>query len=522
MVTTTAPPARRRWLMPLLVLAALAAAMFTAPTVAAQQTDDSNYGFAEACDQLQSGLNGVGIPGLPSLGDVLGTGCDLGNVATHPGDAAGVVRDKAWDSTFGKAVDSLIKGLGEILILSLTFWVQLPNSTLANSQNLFTEIHDYTFWLQFWTLVASIIYCGLRYALARTASDAAEHANEGARMLGRTMFASVGFSTVLITATTASDEFANWMIDEATDGNARGLAEAMLYTSSLQAFSPGLMLFIAGAGIICALAQVFFAVLRQGMLIIVVGVLPIAAASSGFDTGSAFYRRLLTWTLAFLLWKPAAAIVYMIAFVTVGKSESLIDHGSLPADSATAQRILVGVVLLCSAAAVLPALMRLASPVALAASRAGSGGGLSSGLLGAMVLRGRVPTGAASSRGGGRVPVGPNRSGGGGASAGARMPSGAGMGTGMGTWRAPRATAPSRPAPTSGSGRAGGGGRAGAVARAGKGTPAGAAAAAGLVVASAVGAGRRAVHTQAEAAASPQGSPRTSGPTGSGRGAVPR
>lgn len=109
------------------ILAVIFTVMIATPTVAYGQT----YGFDQTCNELHDTLDNVGLPGI-SLGDAASAACKAGNAASHPRSAADAVKDKAWDSTFGKVVDSLMKGLGEAIILALTFWMKVPNEVASD------------------------------------------------------------------------------------------------------------------------------------------------------------------------------------------------------------------------------------------------------------------------------------------------------------------------------------------------------------------------------------------------------
>ncbi|WP_067694026.1 hypothetical protein, partial [Nocardia jejuensis] len=389
------------------------------------------YGFNDTCEQIQDNLDELpSLPGLPSFGDLGGGVCKLGNVVTHPGDAVEAVANKAWDTTFGKAVNSLLEGLGEGLILSLTWWTKLPTSTTVSNTGLFSTINSYTFQLQILVLAASLIMCAIRLAFAHR-SAAAEQATESFRVLARAIFASAMFATMLTLGTQASDSFADWVIDTSTDGNAKGVAEAMMQTQALTALSPGLVFIIVLIGMIGALMQAIFAVVRQALLVVVVGVLPLAAASSGTHMGRQFHDRLLAWSIAFVLYKPCAALIYMIAFTTSGPSaqsitQSLSD-GQTPSTE-QGQQMLVGIVLLCSAALVLPALMRLITPLT---SLGGgiSGASAATAMLGAATSMGRGASGAKSTPAG-NVSRSGGRTGGGGAAGGGSGGGRGGAGTG--------------------------------------------------------------------------------------------
>ncbi|MGW4247671.1 hypothetical protein, partial [Nocardia sp. NPDC004722] len=403
-MVTARRPARRLFL----ALAALLLAVLTVAGPAATATADDNsggggtFGFNTVCDNVSKTVGGIDLPGMGTLGDVLGDGCKVGNVVTHPGEAVQAAKDKAWDSTFGKAVDALLTGLGQAIILSLTWWMKIPTSNVVSQADLFTAIRGYTFQLQVFCLAGSLIMCAIRLAMAHR-SGAADHATEAFRVLARSVFASAVFSTVLVLATQASDAFAEWVINDATHDNAKGVAEAMVTTNTLTALSPGLMFSVAILGMVGAIAQAVFAVVREGLLVVAVGILPLAAASSGTHAGRGLYDRLTCWCVAFVLYKPMAALVYMIAFTTAGKAgQTAADaakSGQLPSTD-DAQRALVGVVLLCSTALVLPALMRLVSPLT------SLGGGISGALIGAGAVGAAASsamkgaTGAAPARGG--------------------------------------------------------------------------------------------------------------------------
>lgn len=513
---------RRALIAAALVVVALFA---TTATASAQPEGDGQIGFRAVCEVI----DGIEIPFIPFAGELADDACKIGNAVTHPVETVTALRDKAWDSTFGKVVDSLLSGLGDALILSMTWWTKIPSSTTVSDTSLFTSIRSYTFHLQILLLAMSLIICGIRLAIAHRGA-AAEHATEAFRVLARAIFASAAFSTVITLGTQASDQFALWLINTSTDQDARGVAEAMVQTAALTALSPGLVFAIALVGMVGALMQAVFAVVREALLILVVGVLPLAAASSGTHSGRAFHDRLLGWSIAFVLYKPVAALIYMIAFKTAGSSAQEISKtvadGQVPSTD-QAQQVLVGIVLLCSAALVLPALMRLITPLT-ALGGGISGASAAAGMLGAAAGMGGGGVGRAT--GAKSTPAGTvSRPGGGGANSGGGRGGGGNGGSGTGTGSRP-APAPAPPPPPSSGGVAGagrgpagaasaaGGGRTSAAMTASKGAgPVGAAA---VGAAKAVGAGVRAVESSVSAAATPP--PPVARPTGAGRAAVPR
>ncbi|MFF0494333.1 hypothetical protein ACFYTQ_35395 [Nocardia sp. NPDC004068] len=443
------------------------------------------YGFSGLCVQLHDDLDDIGIPGTPlNLGNAVSGACEAGNVATHPGGTVQAVKDKAWDSTFGKVVDSMLTGLGQAVSLGLAFWAKVPNSAVDDLPSLMGKVRDYTNDIQLYILAASVMFCAVRLAAAR-ASAAAEEATEAFRVLARTTVASGMWAGLIVLGTHASDAFADWVINDSTNNNASGVAKNIIAPEALTAFSPGLIVVFAVVGLLSAILQIVLAVVRQGLLVVVTGILPLSAAASGTRAGQQAYHRLLLWSVAFVLYKPLAALAYMIAFTAAGNNP--VDPNAKP-DTDTAVRALVSIALLCSVAFVLPAIMRLIAPVTSMGS--GSSGavraaGVLAGGGGAMGMLGRLATGAADSRGGGVV----SRNQGGGGGGGGTRPTGAAVPSGP-TGSGPNRGGSAGPAGATAPAKAGAAGAGGAATKA-AGPYGAAAAAAGQVI----GGGLRAANT---------------------------
>lgn len=58
------------------------------------------------------------------------------------------------------------------------------------------------------------------------------------------------------------------------------------------------------------------------MIIILAGVLPLTAAGSTTEAGKATFYKTTAWLLAFVLYKPVAAIIYAAAFFTGGQGDT--------------------------------------------------------------------------------------------------------------------------------------------------------------------------------------------------------
>jgi type IV secretion system protein TrbL len=137
-------------------------------------------------------------------------------------------------------------------------------------------------------------------------------------------------------------------------------------------------------GIIAFLAtviQIMLMLVRGGMLVLLVGTLPLVAAFSNTEMGLQWFRKASAWLLAFALYKPAAAVVYVVAFDLAGQQGAL--------------ALLDGVMMLVLAILALPALLRFVVPATSALAGAGGSGAMLAGAAGGAIAM-RMPTGAAS------------------------------------------------------------------------------------------------------------------------------
>ncbi|MFF0496392.1 hypothetical protein ACFYU5_08320 [Nocardia aobensis] len=420
--------------------------------------------------------------------------CDL---PTGPGavcalkQLGGKAANSAANSAFDSVVDSLIGGMTKALRFDVTWWVNLPSPQLAASTGepgpALASIRGYTGGLQVLLMIAGILFAAARLAMAKRGGVAGE-AQESFLMFARAVFASMMFSALITTGTKAGDAFSNWVINDATGGDLRGAVERLV-DNNLRDHSnlgSGVLFVLAILGLISMLVQLAMLVVRQAVLILVVAAIPLAAAAAGTGPGSQAYKRMLSWSLAFVLWKPVGALVYAIAFTAAGTKTA--NQQQDP------QLVLLGMILLLSVTIVLPALMRLVAPaVATLGGGGGAGAALAGGALGiAMGSAGgdrsaarKMTEGENATSGGGGGGPNPSPSGPSGGAGGGRPLSG---GTGGGGASPGRPASPGG-ASSGGSRSAGTGGRsAGASEQAGGSSGAAGGAGAGIAGAAVMGA----------------------------------
>lgn len=241
----------------------------------------------------------------------------------------------------------------------------------------------------------------------------------------------------------AADSFAVWIIngalecDVTTDSACFGenMLTLLALTTNPAAGGLGALLIII-LGLIAILAAVFQIVLmvaRGGMLVILTGILPLAASFTNTEMGKGWFKKCVGWLVAFILYKPAAAIVYAAAFQLVGTDVFSDDGTGLLA-------VLTGLMLMIIALFAMPALMRFVTPMVGALAGGAGGGAMAVGALAAL------PSGAAA--------VGRLAAGGGSASSAAAAPSGSDGASGSSGSSGPSGTSgtPGGPGPSGGQG----------------------------------------------------------------------
>lgn len=354
----------------------------------------------------------------------------LGCVAAK--QLGGAIKDSAGEG-FKAIAKSMAQGWVKMIQLSLAWFIKIPTPDYAND-SVINDIQRATVQLQVYGLALSILIGSYKLVRARRQAVMNE-AEESFTSLAKTVFGAWMFGGVLTVCTAASDSLADWMLDQGTKNNEQLIAN-LAAANLVGGLGAGLTFVVAICGILGGLLQAVLLIGRQAMLAVVVAAIPLVGSFGGTAVGKDAFSKLIKWTIALLLWKPVAAIVYWVAFKMAGHDvKSLKD----------AQMALMGLILLALTALVLPVLMRLVSGGA--AMSAGSGlqaGMMAAGVVaaagtmvatgGASAAAGGASTAAAAGAAPGAAGAGPSAGGGlAGGTGGAPPPGGGGGGGGGGT-----------------------------------------------------------------------------------------
>ena len=382
--------------------------------------------------------------------------CSWGDLGCGFGNA---LEDIANDA-IGNLAKSIMEGMSQMVTTLSTFWVSMPTVNLTSEDGATASpgVSAVNSELMPWTLalaVLAVILGGIRMIWEQRGAPLKDLLRS---LLTLTLVSAIGLGTISILVI-AADAFASAIITRSTDG--KGFADAFQKIAAIHTSDAVFILIILGLiGLIASLVQIVLMVVRSGMLVILAGILPTTAAFTNTEMGRQWFQKAVGWTIAFILYKPAAAIVYSVAFLLMSKTsgkDALI--GSI-----------TGFTLMIVALFALPALMRFVTPMvgAVAAGSGAAAGAAVGALATGAVSMGQVgsgrgnaaPTPASSSttstnagnspkgssgssgpRGGGGQPT-PGSSGPGGAAATAGKPGAAAPAGGAGAATGAAATGP--------------------------------------------------------------------------------
>ncbi|MFJ8628534.1 hypothetical protein ACIRD3_37625 [Kitasatospora sp. NPDC093550] len=289
-------------------------------------------------------------------------------------------------------IDWCIDMAGKVAAAVTTWWIKVPTGNIVQSNQDNGPIQwvwAHTLWITTWIAVMSILFAAGRLAIQRRAEPAVDVA-KGLFTMTVTTSMALGAIGML---TEAGDQFSSWIVNQATDQDFGRAVVGWLTVASENQGGPILALILALLATLACLAQVALMLVRTAMLILLCGTLPLTAAASSTPSGRQTFQKTVSWLIAFLLYKPVAAIIYATAFRMIASLKTDPDSGGLVTSVA-------GIVLMLLSVVALPALMRFITPVVGAAGGGGGGGG-GAAAMGALASGAKSVGGSRSGSGGG-------------------------------------------------------------------------------------------------------------------------
>ena len=323
---------------------------------------------------------------------ILGTGISIPNPIGLIGKGIGGALSGVAGDVITALAKSVLQALEHAVQWAATLWtgINTPQLTDGSGQPVgaLAFVQNNLAYLAAGLAVFSVLAGAAKIAVEENKSH---HARELARFLvvyamiaagsaalaSALVYACDQMATDLIAKTTANTSFADHMAQmlglvQNKAGGASGLVG--LLAVAFAAIVLGIMAFFT------TLVQILLMFVRNGMVVLLIGILPLAAAMSNTEIGIHWFKKAWAWLIAFALYKPAAAVVYAVAFI-------------LPAQNGI-NALLSGIMMLILAVLALPALLRFVVPATAAVAGGGGTGALAVGAAGSMMAM-RMPTGAA-------------------------------------------------------------------------------------------------------------------------------
>ena len=314
--------------------------------------------------------------------------CKWGDIGCGFGNA---LEDLSNDA-MGNMAKAIMEGMSQMVTTLSTFWVAMPTVNLASVDGTTPSpvVSMVNGELMVWTValaVFAVILGGIRMIWEQRGAPLKDLLRS---LVTLTLVSGLGLGVISILVI-AADAFSVAIIERSTDG--KGFADAMniLVMTNQPGIGVFILIILGLIGLIASLVQIVLMVVRSGMLVILAGILPTTAAFTNTEMGRQWFQKAVGWTIAFILYKPAAAIVYSVAFLLMGSQGQDALIGSI-----------TGFALMIVALFALPALMRFVTPMVGAVA---SGGGAGAGAAVGAMATGAVSLGRSGSGKGNAAPT---------------------------------------------------------------------------------------------------------------------
>jgi hypothetical protein len=291
------------------------------------------------------------------------------------GQVAGSAASGVASGAVAGIAGAIQSGITWVVSGTVDWWVTVPSPNLA-AEPAVGALQQWLMPITVAVAVLAMIAAAGRMALTRKA-NALVHVGFGLAIIAATSAVGVLLPAMLLKA---GDAWSSWVLTASTGGRFGARLAAVL---TMPGAASGVVIVLGVVAIVMAAIQAVLMLFRQAALVILAGVLPLAAAGTLAPGTRAWFRRVTGWMLALIFYKPAAAAVYATAFTMIGKGKD-------------PRTILMGFAMVLLSLLALPVLMKFFTWTTGAADSAAGGGGF----LGTM-LSGAIAVGALRGSAGG-------------------------------------------------------------------------------------------------------------------------
>lgn len=282
---------------------------------------------------------------------------DIGNTAGQ-----GVV-----DGALGDVAAAIRTGIAWMVKNTVSWWIDTPSRALDHE----TAIAS----LRAWTLPVAVavgmvgmLVTAARMTLSRKATPLID---AGAGLV--TVAGAAGLGVVIpALLLRAGDAWSTWILNASTGHRFAARVTTLLTFPGAPA---GVVVVLGIVGLFAAAVQAVLMLFRETALIILAGVLPLAAAGTLTPITKAWFGKVSGWMLALIFYKPVAAMVYATAFTLVGNGKDV-------------RTVFMGFATMILSLIALPTLMKLFNWTTGSVGQSGHGGGILGAAVGGVAAVG--------------------------------------------------------------------------------------------------------------------------------------
>ena len=296
--------------------------------------------------------------------------------------AVGAAASAGASGVLGGIASAVQSGIAWMVTQTVTWWIQIPSPDLAGEPAV-GQLQQWILPLAVAVAVLGVIIAGGRMALTRKA-DPLMDVGSGLVVIAATSAVGVLLPSLLLKA---GDAWSSWVLQESAGGQ---FAARLTSVLTLAGATPAVVVVLGIVAIIISAIQAMLMLFRQGALVVLAGVLPLAAAGMMNPGTRTWFRRVAGWMLALIFYKPTAAAVYATAFTMIGTGKD-------------PRTVLMGFTMVFLSLLALPVLMRFFTWTTGHVADSAAGGGFLQAALGGAVAIGALRGSAGGPGGSGAV-----------------------------------------------------------------------------------------------------------------------
>ncbi|WP_433136140.1 hypothetical protein ACQPZ8_28360 [Actinomadura nitritigenes] len=286
-----------------------------------------------------------------------------------------------------EAAKAFQSAVGWLVSHTASWWVEIPSPNLE-TESAVGYLQLLVQPLTITVAVLALLVVAGKMALTRKASPAVD-AGRGLIVLAVVTVIGTVLPNLLLQW---GDQWSGWVLNASSQGGfAKRMAEIVIIPTGTPA---ALVLVLSLVALFIGIVQALLLLFRGAALVILAGLLPLAAAGGITAATKSWLTRIGGWTLALIFYKPAAAAVYATAFTLIGNGKSI-------------RTVLMGFVMMLISLIAFPVLLKFFTWTT-GGTGSSTGGGILGALMGSATALGALRAyGAANgSAGGGRGAAG--------------------------------------------------------------------------------------------------------------------